>query len=603
MNKVLSIIILGLSVTLQAIDLPTPLVYAPHNIEKVRKLYDLTPNYDAPKMLSDVKVAILDEGFWGITPETMEKFLPKNTKIFDLKDSKIPGVNAMNDKSIHGLHMAQIVWAMSGLSKDGPQIGLFNVNGPDNQMAAIQALLEWGAHIVVQSANFEMFGNMNGTGWLNEHVEHARSKGVIWLSTAGNYKGLVHNGTVRLDSRKEWVKFAGGAQYLRFRNKEANQNLKIVLNWNSYSIGNELFKRPRGTDKDLDLYVGIDGDLDENGVQKWQAISNDTQVVALTGKANETLYAREVALYQAKPEDRDYIIAVKRKYGSFNDDDKFRVVVYPTTLSKRTFEDPKTGDKRVQFTFDSATKGFEIMTPADGAGLTVGSGLGSSSMGPTLDLRGKPDILTLNNDVLFSNMAAFDGESASNAIIGGIAAVLKGAQWDLKQEHLLKFRADYPEKVFENQGWRADNVTYFVNHRAISDYLLEHLGNASIRVQGTNPNQKQIGLLSNRRDVIAFRQLLENQGYDFKKYRVFLCAKEVGGDYVASLIKSPGDDFKAPWDANDAKNVYGREFYELKEIKVPAKPYVGDVQDGTGGDGRFWKTPTPERLREVVRGN
>jgi hypothetical protein len=602
--KVLWIVVLVFSsLSYGDIKLPEPLVYSPKGLESLRKLYEVIAEYSSPERLSEVKVAVLDEGFGGVTAADIHKYLPANTKIFDLKDSTMPGISPMGD-SIHGLHMAQIVWAMSGLNKNGPQFGLFNVNGPDNQIAAIKALLDWGAHIVVQSANFEMFGNMNGTGWINEHVEHAKSKGVIWLNTVGNYRDLVYNGAVAMDTRNEFVTFASGEKYLRFRNKVALNKIKIILNWNSYSVGNSLFTRPRGTDKDLDLFVGLDGDVDGQGDQRWKAVSTDRQVVALDEKPKpeETLYAREVAFLTAdvNPK-RDYLIAVKRRAGEFNSShDKLRVTVYPQSLDKRTFDNPMTKEKEVLFSFESATKGFEVMTPADGVGLTVGSAGASSSLGPTLDLRGKPEILTLNNDVLFSDMTVFEGESASNAIIGGVVALLKGTEFGLKQEHLLQFRTHLPNKSLEKAGWK--DFSELKGAYSVSDYLLEFMKAEEMRFRGNDANSREIGLLTHSTGFKEFKKTLLEAGYDFKKERIFIATKRKGTKFDATLFKSKIDDFKHPMESDLAKYVTG-EFYELVEVKVNPKPFVGTLKDGTDNSPRFWKTPTVAELRRVVRGN
>ncbi len=80
-------------------------------------------------------------------------------------------------------------------------------------------------------------------------------------------------------------------------------------------------------------------------------------------------------------------------------------------------------------TFVDASNEGEIYPPADHPGvLTVGEAGPSSSVGPTLDGRAKPDVVVEDSRAYFTDGQVTYGSSNAAAYLAGVAAVLKAAE-------------------------------------------------------------------------------------------------------------------------------------------------------------------------------
>lgn len=431
--------------------------------------------------LSSVKVAVLDKGFKGIHParEDGRRFLPKSAEVIDAYAKATEDVR-LDDEDPHGTHMAHLIWAMTGYQEEGPKFRLYNANGPENFLLAVEDLLKWKPDVVVFSQNWETFGNFDGTGFIDQAVKEVTDEGIIWLNAAGNDGGNIYNGPVNLvktENDDQFLKFdskSDNTWYLRFKNLVDENQVTITLSWNSFDPGYEA----KGTDKDLDLSLFVQ---QPGAKSKRLATSKLTQTKEKTGKEDETIHARE-RISVTLPADKDnyYLLAVNAKdadKAALFDPKKDRIRV-TIRGNKGSFYDEDKKKNVGAIDFVDATDTGEIPVPADGSGLAVGDLTANSAKGPTVDGRGKPDIIMQKNNVTFSDRQGFFGTSYANAYLGGIVALLRAAEPRTMQEDLLKFRIRYPLQYLADQvqaqGWAISDVP--VIDPVLATYIQEKWG-------------------------------------------------------------------------------------------------------------------------------
>lgn len=368
------------------------------------------------RMNPSLKIAILDTGFMGFHPS--RQYLPPSTVLFDRLTSFRP------EPTSHGLTMAQIVWSITGMSKEGPHFYLYNTNGFSNFKAAIQSVIDNRIDIVLYSQVWPFGGNLDGTGFINSQVERALSAGVIWINAAGNYRQSSYNGHVLENTEdKNWLTFKNGLNYLRFHNKYDENQVNVTLSWSDFT-NDENFS----TSKDLDLFVHDENDrliYDETG----RAISASTfiQKGAPPKDSEDSLlssHAREIVELPLLKRG-EYRIRIKRKSNNFTPNDRFRVII---------------DDKKGGLTFEDQY-GPGILPPADHPGvITVGDIVSrQSSEGPTADGRKKPDIVIEDSRIEFTNGMRSIGSSNAAAIFTGIVAVLKSHDDQLNRQKLFDY--------------------------------------------------------------------------------------------------------------------------------------------------------------------
>jgi hypothetical protein len=406
------------------------------NADQVRKQFGLVPEYDNVAGLNSLKIAILDYGFDGLGGN--RQYLPENTVVVEHYDPALIQRFHLGDpeyrKSFapgnsHGRTMAQIIWAVTGFSPQGPKFYLLNANGPTMLRRAVRYAIEAKVDIILFSGIFEGGGNGDGRGAINRIVADALAANIIWINAAGNYGNHVYNGSVdiqpdgylRLGNRSD-------ATALRFRNLLDENTVTVTLTWNDYHDTEDA-----GTTKDLDLYV-----------EDWQGKQlGASEKVQVPGNRNpgpeESRNPRERVVLTDLPaaSNREYRIRIKAKKGTFTAEDRIRVLL---TSGREAFLDAESGMPTDALRFVDASAKGEIYPPADNPlVLTVGEDSPSSSMGPTADHRVKPDVVLEESRAFFSNGDVTSGASNAAAYFAGIVAVLKAAEPRLTTRHLLWF--------------------------------------------------------------------------------------------------------------------------------------------------------------------
>jgi hypothetical protein len=352
--------------------------------------------------------------------------------------------------------MAQIVWAATGFHAQGPQFYLLNANGPTMLRRAVRYAIEAKVDIILFSGDFEGGGNGDGRGPINQIVADALAANIIWINAAGNYGSRVYNGAVRIDP-DGYLRFRGGEDgtALHFRNRLDENTVTVTLTWNDYQETEDA-----GTNKDLDLFVE-DWQGRVIGASTKRQVSGKT----LAGPDDSRNPRERVVLTDlAANPDFNYRIRIRSKSNNFTQADRIRVLV---TSARESYMNPANGQPEEAVKFFEANKQGEIYPPADNPlVLTVGDASGSSSVGPTMDNRLKPDVIVPDSRAFFSDGEVTQGASNAAAYMASVVAVLKAAEPQLNIRHLLRLAR---EQVPSSAGDAAQGGT--TRYRAYGDYI------------------------------------------------------------------------------------------------------------------------------------
>jgi hypothetical protein len=374
------------------------------NREQLRQRYGLS-QYDrsiSKGSLASLKIAILDNGFAGF--EAGRGLLPSSAEL-------IEGPANPQAPSGHGLGMAQIVWAMTGMVPEGPKFYLVNTNGFSNLKAAVDFAVRQKVDIILYSQVWPFGGNLDGTGFINSLVERATSAGILWINAAGNDHNRVYNGRV------QDLKSGAAPKELRFENKLDENSITVVLTWTDFRDTESY-----NTNKDLDLFVYDQNDRlvgSSELIQRGEAPPADGSSSKLSSHARESLSL-------ARLDRGNYRIRIVNRSNNFSSSDRFRVLVR--------------ADRPDSVIFTDHSGESEIMPPADHPkAFTVGEQSAESSVGPTLDGRTKPDTLIADATVAFTNGSQTRGSSNAAAILTGAIALMKVSCPSLQHESLANY--------------------------------------------------------------------------------------------------------------------------------------------------------------------
>ncbi len=410
------------------------------DVKGVRERLGLSPAYDNVTGIESIKVAVLDYGFDGLGPST--GYLPESAEMVEHYDADFIKKFNLGDPEFrkpfepgnrHGREMAQIIWSIAGARPGGPKFYLLNANGPTLLRRAVRYAIEKQVDIILFSGAFEGGGSGDGKGPIDRIVEDATVRGIIWVNAAGNYGGRVYNGPIKVLS-DGYLKLKNVADIaaLRFRNRADENTLTITLTWNDYKD-----EEDAGTSKDLDLFVE---DWTGRTIASSQKIQVTGDVVANADQSRnprERVVLTNLPANPHVPTDPDicYRIRIKARGGQFTAGDKIRILL---TAARDTYVPAGGAGPEEAVTFVDASYQGELYPPADQRGvLTVGEGGPSSSAGPTLDGRPKPDVIVEDSRAYFSDGQMSYGSSNAAAFLAGTAVVLKAAEPGLYGNHLL----------------------------------------------------------------------------------------------------------------------------------------------------------------------
>jgi hypothetical protein len=417
------------------------------NGPEIRAKLGLNREYEGVRGLDAVRVAVLDSGFEGVGGD--RPYLPADAVVVEHYDPELIRRFRLGDPEFrkgfepgnrHGRVMAQIVWGVTGASPEGPKFDLLNANGPTMLRRAVRYAIENRVDVILFSGSFEGGGNGDGRGPINRVVDDALAAGIPWINAAGNYGGRVYNGPIRpLDDGYLRLRKGADVASLRFRNHVDENTVNVTLTWNDYRE-----EEDAGTEKDLDLFVEDWAGRRVGSAEKVQVMGEPAADTEQTRNPRERVILTNLAAIPYVPKDPEYCyrIRIRAKAGQFRPEDRLRVLV---TASREAFTPPDGGAPRQAFEFVDASDQGELYPPADNLlVLTVGDASPSSSMGPTVDGRTKPDVLLEDSRAYFSDGEVSAGSSNAAAYVAGAVALLKTAAPDLGPGPLLRIARQGP---------------------------------------------------------------------------------------------------------------------------------------------------------------
>ncbi|MCI0703419.1 MAG: S8 family serine peptidase [Planctomycetia bacterium] len=525
--------------------------------EEARRRLGLLPNYATVGGIKQVKVAVLDSGFAGVDgkrpylpPDTVviEHYAPDFVRKFGLGDPKF--TKPFRPGDAHGRLLAQVVWAATGNSPDGPKFYLLNANGPTMFRRAVRAAIESKVDIILFGGTFEGAGNYDGRGPINAAVDEAVAAGIIWVNAAGNTGGAVFNGPVDVGLIGFVLFGSSGQTALRLRSRVDENEVTLTLTWNDYRDTEDA-----GTEKDLDLVVE-----DARGVVVGESKLKQVGPGRVTGEG-ETKNPRERLILTdlaATAPCKEYRIRVKANTANFGPRDRLRILLAP---GRPPVTNAATRRAEPSAELLDATRGGEVYPPADHAGvLTVGDLSSLSAVGPTADGRVKPDVIVSESVVRFTNGEETAGASNAAAYFAGIVAVMRATEPQLTAGHIREWVR-----------------------------TLDRVAAA--------PVPAGVGIVGQAAPVppAPVMPLTPNQLRALRFSEYALDEKRRRGDPDPTVIvSSPSGE----WVVRPGGRVVG-----LPPAVMPSAPAVAPIPTGRVAPSHApWRTPTPRQLADLVRG-
>ncbi|MBS7654967.1 S8 family serine peptidase [Candidatus Bathyarchaeota archaeon] len=324
----------------------------------------------------NVKVAIIDLGFDVLNPEIQSNIV--EYKSFRA-DKDITGGSSENLH--HGTACAEILIDVAPKAK----LYLFNFETDIEFLAALEYAVNIGVKVISCSIGFVNVGPYDGTSYIDEAVDEARDKGVLFVTAAGN-EALEHwSGSFKDEDKDGFHEF-----YLKDETNEflayKGSAIRVFLSWNDWPYSSI----------DYDLYL-----LDE--------FSN---LVAYSNNPQTGFQPPIEEIFFISPKTSVYRIVIEKAGGE---------------------RDVKLHLFNFDFELEHYVESESLTCPAEAKGsLTVGAVFFAtkdiesfSSRGPTDDGRIKPD-LTGPDGVSTSSYGSsnFFGTSASAPHVAGVAALL-----------------------------------------------------------------------------------------------------------------------------------------------------------------------------------
>jgi hypothetical protein len=375
----------------------------------------LTPWTQAGHHGRSIKIAILDNGFYGLS-DVSGRFMPHGLSV-----AASPIKNEA--RTPHGTILAQIIATLtsgsstwSGASQ-APTLLLYNANGYTNFAAAVDQAMADGADMILYSQVWEFGGNFDGRGFINAVVNKALRAGVLWINAAGNYAESSWQGPLLINADKT-ARLPHESQFIRLRVAQNDTPVKLTLSWNDFSDSKDW-----RTSRDLDLF------LHDSQGRILEAATKIQDGRDHGGDARYSAHAREIIMTNLAA--GDYLLSVRAASANFDGFSRLRIAA--------------DGD---QVELLDKSDDASIMIPADNPFVvTIGAAdTRQSSFGRTVAGATKPDVLTPSL-VSFGPGISLDGSSTAAAVAAAIFAVYEGhcgkinyadAQRLIRSEALIK---------------------------------------------------------------------------------------------------------------------------------------------------------------------
>ncbi|MBN2548505.1 MAG: S8 family serine peptidase [Anaerolineales bacterium] len=336
-----------------------------------------------------VKIAVIDFGFSSYA-DLVGNDLPSDLITISFVDGR-PEVGQTDNA--HGTACAEIVHDIA------PDARLYLVEAYSQTETglAVEWILEQGISVISYSVTW-FASPMDGTGYMNELVNDTVSKGVVWVTSAGNNAPRHYMGKFTDPDGDGFHNFSSDDELLNYY---AYGPTTIVLNWDDWE----------NCDQDYDLYI-----YDEDG--NILASSENTQDSPDDG-------AYEIIKYDFEAEGY-YTFAFYAKNATRAVTFNFFTMSGEVSDSMVDYSITSPGDAENAFTVAAVNWDDDLLEFY-------------SSRGPTLDGRPKPDISGPANVSVASYDRLFNGTSAAAPHVAGAAALVLQAYPEFTPQEVKDF--------------------------------------------------------------------------------------------------------------------------------------------------------------------
>lgn len=357
-----------------------------------------------------LKVAILDSDFTGYEVE-LGKTLPASTRYVDGPQQPPRPTPQLITGAAHGLQIAQLFVAMMTDNMRAtqwmPELTLYKISSYAHFKFAINDLIAQRVDLVLDAEVWKSGGNFDGTGFINNDVNQATQRGVIWVNAAGDFAKTTFNAGVHTFA-DNWVQLPdqNGALMIRCENNRSGTcPVEIALSWNDFKIDPLL-----GTNKDLDLVLTDDLlNILKTSTLKQSADPNESRP-GYTKLAYESI--------STELSSGVYFLRVKNRSQNFSGRDQLRLIVEGSHI-----------------TMPSHTEGETLLSPADN-NTVIAVGASDNMQSSSSISLGKPDLFAPSSITMHSG-AKMTGSSPAAAIVAAGLGILKSQEPAMTREDLI----------------------------------------------------------------------------------------------------------------------------------------------------------------------
>jgi hypothetical protein len=354
------------------------------------------PSY---KTADPVEIAMIDPGFAGYNI-LIGTELPADIYLVSYRSDSGPGTSS------HGTLCTEIAYDMA------PDARFFLMPIEDlwDLYNAVTYCIDNGIDVISTSLGWPGTGAVDGTGWTCDIMRYAADNGIIWATSAGNYRQAHHTSVWNDNDKDSWHNFSDDNEIMSFivRPSTTHNTFDVFLEWEDW--GTWANSDYSGTSEDFDLFV-----------YKWTDAGWEIYKTSEDIQDGDDLPFEYLSVPR---EEGTYGVAIKRISGNKN------VKLHITTY----YAGPIDAEYMVsEGSISSGADSRDVIT----VGAFNASDLQAayySSMGPTRDGRIKPDISAPSSVSNFTAPGAAGTSISAPHAAGAIALILSRLPYTSKED-------------------------------------------------------------------------------------------------------------------------------------------------------------------------